>query len=64
MKCDDSNDCPDCQGTGEVEYLEAVGYFGWEGQDTVREPCETCGGSGDRADAVRVMFPYQERRAA
>jgi hypothetical protein len=39
-------ECPDCDGTGEVQVTVAAGYFGWEGQDSVDEECEACHGSG------------------
>jgi DnaJ-class molecular chaperone len=40
---DHENDCPRCQGSGEVPTADYESYFGQN-----YKPCPMCGGNGDR----------------
>jgi hypothetical protein len=40
---DNENDCPRCQGSGEVTTADYESYFGQN-----YKPCPMCGGNGDR----------------
>jgi len=43
MEYDVDNDCPRCQGSGEVTTADYESYFGKN-----YKPCPMCGGNGDR----------------
>lgn len=43
MEYDVDNDCPRCQGSGEVPTADYESYFGQN-----YKPCPMCGGNGDR----------------